>query len=496
MLFNSLGYLLLLGLAVLLHWMLPHRFRIWLLAAVSLLMYCMWRWDFAVLLLCSASAGFLCAGQSDAAPSRRKRRAWLLTGLAAGLGPLIFFKYTYFLVGNANWVLSQLGAGAIRTQDWGFRIILPLGISFYTFQILSYVIDVYRRTIPPASHFISFLTYVIYWPQLIAGPILRADEVIPQMEKERFFDLDQFTGGCWLILSGLFKKIVIADGVAGMVEYWFSQPAGGLTAIDVWVATILFGFQIYCDFSGYSDIAIGSARLMGIEFPKNFDWPYMATSPREFWKRWHISLSSWIRDYLYLPLAGRKFRTRSVGGIGVAAEEQESVSQRRLAVALILTWLIMGLWHGAAWKFVLWGLYHGLIILAYRSIKPLQKLPQKVPVLAWAITLPLAMIGWIPFRAASVQQSAVMFLKLLNPAQYRLSEGVVGMSVRIAGESYLWALLLLVFSVGVYLVQRRLERRPLPVAAEAIGGGVVAACMVVLILMSMSAKEVFIYFQF
>jgi len=496
MLFNSLGYLLLLALGVVVHWLLPHRLRIWFLAAMSLLMYSMWRWEFTGLLLFSATLDFVCAARIAATESRRRRLAWLLLALVGDFGLLVFFKYAYFLVDNANWLLPHLGMGTIRPADWGFRIILPLGISFYIFQTISYTIDVYRRTIPPTRSYVTFLVYVTYWPQLIAGPILRADEVIPQLEKVRTFSFDQCQAGCWLVLAGFFKKVVVADGVARMVDYWFGQPASNLTAVDVWVAALLFGFQIYCDFSGYSDIAIGSAKMMGIEFPKNFNWPYMAVSPRDFWKRWHISLSSWVRDYLYLPLAGQKFQTRSVGGIAVAADEQDSGSRRRTTMALILTWLIMGLWHGAAWKFVLWGLYHGLIILAYRSIPLLQKLPQKLPVLAWAIMLPLAMIGWIPFRAHSLAQAGTMFLKLFSPAQYHVAEGVANLSVRIAGESYLWAFLLLAMSSALYLVLRRLERRPLPVAVETAGRLVAAASMTVLILMSMSAKEVFIYFQF
>ena len=495
MLFNSLGYLLFLLAGVGIHWLLPHRLRVYFICLASVTFYAMWRWEFSLLVVFSAVVDYVSAARIHAGARRGVRRAWLVTSLTVNLGLLVFFKYTYFIAENVSALASRLGLGAIDPSGWGLKIILPLGISFYTFQTISYTIDVYRGVTRPTRHFPTFLAYVMFWPQLIAGPILRAGEVIPLLAGTRRFGLDDLQAGFWRVLCGLFKKAVVADGLARMVEYWFDQPIGALTAVDVWVAAVLFAFQIYCDFSGYSDIAIGSARMLGIRFPDNFNWPYLAVSPRDFWRRWHISLSSWIRDYLYLPLTGRPFQTHSTGGIAVAAEAGPRGLRRR-DLALLGTWLIMGLWHGAAWKFVLWGGYHGLIVLLFRAIGPLDRLTQRVPVLGWALTTLIVMAGWIPFRAHSVAQATRMFAKLLSPGQYRLSEAVTGLSVRIAGYSYLWAFLLPLLTVILFGLWRTLRGRNLPAAVELPARVAIAGAMTVLILLSMGAKEVFIYFQF
>ncbi|MHC4846382.1 MAG: MBOAT family O-acyltransferase, partial [Planctomycetota bacterium] len=406
MLFNSWGYVLLMLLAVPLHWMLPgNRTRTPLLCAVSLLFYCMWRWEFAFLVLASALTDYTCALRMSATDNARRRRAWLSLSLFVNFGLLITFKYTYFIWDNVRLIG---GDGVPELADLGVRIILPLGISFYTFQTVSYSIDVYRRVIRPTRDFVTFLTYVTFWPQLIAGPVLRASEVVPQLKGHRTFNLNLLCSGLVLVVTGLFKKVVIADNISGMVDEAFALGVAGMTAPDVWVANFLFGFQIYFDFAGYSDIAIGSAMMLGMYFPKNFNWPYMARSPRDFWSRWHISLSSWIRDYLYLPLTGERFKTHSVGGISEAATKGGGRRNR----ALLLTWFIMGLWHGAAWTFALWGMYHAVLILVYRLVPFLRRLPDRRPVLSWLLMLPLAMAGWIAFRATSMPQALSMFARI------------------------------------------------------------------------------------
>jgi D-alanyl-lipoteichoic acid acyltransferase DltB (MBOAT superfamily) len=259
-----------------------------------------------------------------------------------------------------------------------------------------------------------------------------------------------------------------------------------MTALDVWVATFLFGFQIYCDFAGYSDIAIGSARVLGLRFPENFDWPYMATSPKDFWKRWHISLSAWIRDYLYLPLTGQPFRTRSVDGIDVAAGGSGQGKDR----ALVGTWFIMGLWHGAGWNFAIWGLYHALVIYLYRVIKPLGALPRKAPALAWAVLLPISMASWIPFRAHSVEQTVSMCARLLDPSAYTAAGRAV------AGYSYLAVTLLVVAMLISRLVDRGMPRLRLAVPLRSAATAVTMAVMVAAVLMLMRDVKQFIYFQF
>lgn len=486
MLFNSWGYLLFLVLAVPTHWLLPHRWRIGALAAYSVLFYSMWRWEFSLLVLFSACVDYWCSRRIHASDRPPVRRAWLLVSLIINLGLLVVFKYTYFIYDNIRFLGDSAGLDTPSLSDLGLKIILPLGISFYTFQTISYTIDVYRRVIKPADHFLSFLTYVTFWPQLIAGPILRAVEVIPQLEEERRFSFDDFSSGLYYVIAGLFKKVVLADTIAGMVDVAFAADCSQMTAFDVWVSTFLFGFQIYFDFSGYSAIAIGSAMMVGLHFPQNFNWPYMSVSPKDFWNRWHISLSAWIRDYLYLPLTGQQFQTRSTGGIAVAGD----VSQHRRTRALLLTWFIMGLWHGAGWTFALWGMYHAMLILVFRAWKPLRTLPQRVPVVAWGVMLLVAMAGWIPFRAASVSQSLTMFGKILNPLAYHLSGRVV------EGYAYLVTAALTVGMIGVFLVERRQSNRPMPRAAVLVTVTAAVAVMVGLILPLMRVVQQFIYFQF
>ncbi len=418
MLFNSLGYILLLLIVIPLHWLLPHRFRLGVLASFSILFYCMWRWEFALLMIFSAIVDYVAASRIHKEKKLVVRKFWLLTSLTINIGLLIVFKYTYFIYDNINLVVGPVSGSTFPAlQDLGIRLILPLGISFYTFQTISYTIDVYRKIIKPTQSFITFLTYVTFWPQLIAGPILRAREVIPQLVAPRTLKKDDLISGIIRVLIGLFKKVVIADNIAPIVDSAFSMDPLLLTGIDVWVMAFLFGFQIYFDFAGYSDVAIGSARMLGIHFPENFNWPYLAQSPKDFWKRWHISLSSWIRDYLYLPLTRQKFRDDSTGGISVATETK---GYKRYQ-ALFITWFIMGLWHGAGWNFVIWGLYHATLIFIYRTIKPLDNITHKMPIVSWAMMLFFSMMGWIAFRAESLAQTGIMFTKIINPMEYGLS---------------------------------------------------------------------------
>lgn len=483
MLFNSWGYLLFLALGVGLHWLLPHRFRIHLLAILSICFYAMWRWDFCLLMVFSAWVDYVASSRIAAAENKRTRKHWLWASLIVNLGLLVFFKYTYFLYANLQAMGGLFGVGM---PDLALGILLPLGISFYTFQTISYTIDVYRKVQTPAQSFPAFLTYVTFWPQLIAGPVLRAGEVLPQLISERKFQRSDFFYGLERILWGLFKKVVLADQIAGFVDKAFSAPAQGFTGFDVWVATFLFGFQIYFDFAGYSDVAIGSARMMGIRFPENFNWPYMALSPKDLWQRWHISLSSWIRDYLYLPLTGQRYQTKSLGGIAVAAE---SGRNRRIG-ALFLTWFIMGLWHGAGWTFALWGIYHAIFITVYRSVNMLRLLPTRRPAIAWVLMLPISMASWILFRAESLEQALLLYGKLLDPRAYDLGNRLM------SGDSYLLAVALVLGMLGIFLIKHLMEKDKWGWWPLAFGRGLAAATAVFLILVYLRPIRQFIYFQF
>ncbi len=287
------------------------------------------------------------------------------------------------------------------TVKWIGSITLPLGFSFYTFLSISYTIDVYRKEFEPQRDFLIYLTYVFFWPHMIAGPILRVRELIPQLKTLRPPRGNELAVGIRQIINGLFLKVCLADQIAPFVDDAFLLPPSQLGGIDVWVMAFGFGFQIYIDFAGYSMIA-GSASLLSVTFPNNFNWPYLATSPREFWRRWHITLSSWIRDYLYLPLSGLQQRGHSGGCIDI----QFASSRRRWlrpTVALFLTWFTMGLWHGASWTFALWGVWHATFIYLYRQIN--RYLPSNngplLDILGWGTTLSIAMLGWI-FSAREV----------------------------------------------------------------------------------------------
>ena len=415
MLFNSWGYILVfLIVGTIVYWSLKPSWRVYFLGLGGISFYCFWRWEFVFLMLLSPSLDYICANKVYKIKDGFKRKIWLLSTLSINLGLLIFFKYTYFLYGSAQYISTLFG---FHLSDLTLNIILPLGISFYTFHSISYTIDVYRGVIKPINKFSTFLAYVTFWPQLMAGPVLRPDEVLPQLETPRKFNLDLFSSGIERIIFGLFKKVVIADSIAKASDFAFQYDYNSLTAFDVWIAAFLFGLQIYFDFSGYSDMAIGSARLLGVKFPENFNWPYSATSPRDFWKRWHISLSSWIRDYLYLPLSGQKFKIKSEGGLSEAVSTDQKTNT---IFALFLTWFIMGLWHGASWTFALWGLYHAFFIFVFRKLKFFNLLEKKTPIITWGITLLITMLGWIFFRASSVDQAFVMYNKIIQPSEYVL----------------------------------------------------------------------------
>jgi len=391
-------------------------------------------------MLLSAATDYFVARRIEATEILIRRRIWLIVSLLVNLGLLFYFKYLLFVVGNAIVVLQFFG---VEVQSPILNIVLPLGISFYTFQTISYTVDVYRRFIRAERDFILYGCFVMYFPQLVAGPILRAGELLYQLDAKPVFRLDTFVSGLRRILFGLFLKVVLADNISPLIDAGFGQPVSSMSAIDVLTVAFLFGFQIYFDFAAYSHIAIGSARLMGISFPENFNFPYMSSSPREFWRRWHISLSSWIRDYLYLPLLGVKVQDRSVDGLATASRNHGAGSRHPMAV-LFITWGIMGFWHGANWTFVLWGLYHATFIAVYRVVSPrCAMFPQIVRDWGgWLITLPVVMLAWIPFRAQNVSDALGMYAKLFNLKNYFW----LGMRENV----YLIAALLMVTSVATY----------------------------------------------
>ena len=314
MLFNSLTYLSLLFFVVILFWNLSGRSRFFLIFISSLTFYGFWKIEFIILLLFSTISDWLISHQIVKHENKIKKK-FLLLSLIINLSLLFYFKYLIFFSENTFGLLNLMG---FKIDPILLKIILPLGISFYTFQTISYTVDVYRKVIKPEKDFIVYACYVTFFPQLVAGPILRAREVISQFKKTNNFNWDYITDGFRRVLYGLFLKVVLADNIAPLVNSGFDLSLETLSAIDVWTLAFLFGLQIYFDFSGYSHIALGSAKMIGISFPENFNFPYLANSPKDFWQRWHISLSSWVRDYIYLPLLGVKYQVSSKGGLANA----------------------------------------------------------------------------------------------------------------------------------------------------------------------------------
>jgi D-alanyl-lipoteichoic acid acyltransferase DltB (MBOAT superfamily) len=383
----------------------------------SLTFYGFWRPEFLSVMLVSAVTDFFAAQRIESGVSDRCRRRWLLVSLFVNIGLLFYFKYLFFVVDNAVATLHVIGYDEIQVP--ALSIVLPLGISFYTFQTISYTVDVYRKLMAAEKDLVLYGCFVTFFPQLVAGPILRGSELLGQLAAKPRFKLDTFSNGIRRIVFGLFLKVVMADNIAPLVNFGFDQPVANLSALDVLTLGFLFGFQIYFDFSGYSHIAIGSAKLMGISFPENFDFPYMSASPRQFWRRWHISLSSWIRDYLYLPLLGHRVRATPLNGLEVEVINPTKNGLNPV-LALLSTWTIMGFWHGANWTFVLWGFLQGSLVIIYRFVSP--KLVRFPPILrimgGWAITTPVIMLSWILFRADTVEVAVQMYIKLFSAKEW------------------------------------------------------------------------------
>jgi D-alanyl-lipoteichoic acid acyltransferase DltB (MBOAT superfamily) len=354
--------------------------QVLLLVIASYVFYMSWNWQLIGLIIASTLTDYTAAGRIHASDSKAVRRSWLLLSLVVNLGLLGFFKYFNFFVSSVN---AATGLGIAN-----LNIILPVGISFYTFQTMSYTIDVYLGHHPPERRFGDFALFVAFFPQLVAGPIVRSQHFLPQIRKPLVLRADNFRQGIPLFINGLVKKVAVADNVGPFVDRIFDNPTG-LPSIVIVLATLAFGVQIYCDFSGYTDMARGVGRMLGIQIPINFNYPYVARSFADFWRRWHISLSTWLRDYLYIPLGGNR--------LGI----------RRLYVNLMATMALGGLWHGAAWNFVIWGIYQGLLLCIGRLLAGAAKRltwweavgrKRITKFVLWVVVQYFVFFGWLIFR--------------------------------------------------------------------------------------------------
>lgn len=396
MLFNSFTFWIFFAVVILFYRYLPHRGQNRMLLIASYIFYGYWDYRYLSLIFISTVIDYFVANAIHANNEQKTRRKLLTISIAANLGMLGFFKYFNFFISEMSEILTFIGLPVSMPV---LNIVLPVGISFYTFQTMSYTIDVYRRKTVPTSHFLDFALYVSFFPQLVAGPIERSYSLLPQILEKRPQIKENFIEGTYHVLIGLFKKVVIADNMAPIVNSIFSRPVSELTGPEILVGVYAFAFQIYGDFSGYSSIAQGIARWMGFKLSWNFKMPYFAANPSDFWQRWHITLSSWLRDYLYIPLGGNRFG--------------HLLTLRNL----MLTMLLGGLWHGAGWTFIAWGFYHGLLLILYRLFEFKQEgISRRVMQHRFAKSLRVILffhlicLSWLLFRAESMPQALDMLI--------------------------------------------------------------------------------------
>jgi D-alanyl-lipoteichoic acid acyltransferase DltB (MBOAT superfamily) len=471
MLFDTPVYMLFLTLVVLAYWRLGHRKQNLFLLAASYFFYGWWDWRFLSLILISTLVDYHCARAINRSNAAWRRRVLLSISVALNLSFLGFFKYFDFFTDSAARLLALIGI-PISPVVLGF--ILPPGISFYTFQELAYIVDVYHRKLEPAESLVDYALFISLFPHLIAGPIQRPSHLLPQVQHPRRFDSSRFFDGLMLIVSGLFRKSVIADNCALLANSAFSGKLGPPDLAVTLIGIYAFAWQIYGDFSGYSDMARGSAHLFGFHFMVNFRQPYLSRSLQDFWRRWHISLSTWLRDYLYITLGGNRR------------------GERKTYRNLMATMLLGGLWHGANWTFVIWGGIHGCWLTLERLCRPkgdAQEESRLLSVRAWVqriLLFHLVCFTWVFFRASSLADAG-RYLSGLTTFTWR-------------PEYLVAAKFLVVFTLPLFLLDMLLEARNEEYAFEKLGAGARLAfgsgLAAAVSLFAANALNAFIYFQF
>ena len=494
MLFNSLQFLLFFPVVAGLYFAWPRRWRWALLLVASYYFYMCWKPEYVLLILASTVVDYCSGLKMSEAPDKRSRRPWLLLSLSANLGLLFAFKYWNFFADSTRDLLGTLNIFADIPE---FSALLPVGISFYTFQTLSYSIDIYRGQLKPERHFGRFALFVSFFPQLVAGPIERASRLLPQFRLEQNFDYERLSSGLRQMIWGMFKKVVVADRLAVYVDAVYSDP-GAHQGLPLIAATYFFAFQIYCDFSGYSDIAIGAARVLGFDLMENFRRPYLARTLSDFWRRWHISLSTWFRDYVYIPLGGNRASTaRWYGNLAV-------------------TFLVSGLWHGANWTFVAWGALHGgylifaIVTSAARerlfSSLGLPESSRSRAALDIVVTFHLALVAWVFFRADSLGDALLVFQQSIEGLSFQLAP-ILGGDVRAAYQAAVIAvgvpksefalgILGLLFVAAVDFVQERGGLRLPQGSTRLLRFAWYDLLILLIILLGAFGQQQFIYFQF
>jgi D-alanyl-lipoteichoic acid acyltransferase DltB (MBOAT superfamily) len=484
MLFNSMKYAIFLPIVFILYWLIPQKFKWTLMLIASYYFYMSWNVKFVVLILFTTVVSYATALFISKTKVQRCKKILLISALVSCFGVLFFFKYFNFFFDTLT---DALKVFTIQLHPLTLSLILPVGISFYTFQTLSYTIDVYKGDIEAEPHFGKYATFISFFPQLVAGPIERAGNLLPQIKQEHFFSYDNATYGLKFIAWGLFKKTIIADSLAVYVNLVYNN-VNAYTGLSLIIATVFFAFQIYCDFSGYSDIAIGSAKLFGIDLMTNFKSPYFAASIKEFWSRWHISLSTWFKDYVYIPLGGNR------------------VGKSRHKLNLMITFLISGLWHGANWTFIIWGAINGLAQILEAPF--VSKQSKKSPMLAgfhlsWAIRVIVVFtfccLAWVLFRANNISDALYVFRHMLDGISHPLTYIRSGPLALLMEKQHM---IIIVFEIALlvtydyfslrYDVIRCISKLPLIVR----WGIYILLTLLCLLLNPAEAENAFIYFQF
>jgi alginate O-acetyltransferase complex protein AlgI len=474
MLFCSLPFLWFFGLVFMVYWALPwQRARVFLLLIASFYFYANWNPSLAVLIGASTALDYCLARGMEATERPAWRRLLCSISITGNLGLLAYFKYANFFLQSLTAALHAAGFSASLPL---LQVILPVGISFYTFEAINYTVDVYRRRIPAERNLAHFMLFITFFPHLVAGPIVRAKDFLPQIKRPRHWDWARLNLGAQYFLMGLFKKLAVADRMAEYADPIFADPSQYRTEAVV-MAVLAYAIQIYCDFSGYTDMALGSAYLLGYKLAQNFNMPYLSANIAEFWRRWHISLSTWLRDYLFIPLGGSR------GGAWKTCRN------------LLITMTLGGLWHGASWTFVAWGVLHGLLLIVHRLFQDFCKMRPRLDSLLQStagtavrrlVTFACVAVCWVFFRATTFTAALTIVQRMVTRS--------TGLGMPLPRLSLVSALVLLgVCHVLTHTGAWSILSRRLPAAVQGFG---YAAVLVLALVLAPDSSRAFIYFQF